>query len=1128
MKAKKNGTKGRPVGEEEGADLQHILDGMIDENYLIERTGTQDLASIRDLSLKIDTTFQSIFQLSDFIPKLETLVLDNSTISTIRDLGVGLRNISLLSLANCGLCDLDGIGVFLGLKELNVSNNIISDVSPLAMHDQLETLNLSGNKIVDVSTADSLSSCSQLKELHLEGNPVEKATYYRLIIASSISNLSILDGQPVDPKAASKVTNAMILEAAASMKLVEEEMADELRLEMDCILDANLPGRPSRTSNPSSVRHSYGQGNASGSAASPGLSAGAIPDTGSELTHGSSVVLAGNAAVAMRKRRGNKQLGTNAAMDSNVSSSEKKAPKSFDNEDSEDDCNYNEYDSALDFLDSAMANNGNNAQKPYMFTSFFREGDITAQDPKAKSQMRPEGGEFGPTSSESPLRRPRTSSAKSKNQSSTALSQASLQSSAEHLTNSGDTSFRKTGQSFDLATSAGSNPFSKSKQGVSSNEDNPIADCIEIVNNIYTDSQSEPLSSRTNSRPSSSRGNSSINAFFLGSPRQMNSSRPHSAADLGGTPRSGSSTSRSSSTSSSAMDAMTGLNSGGLALAAPFKVSATREVLKSAAAGSGNSQNGAGTAMAPTGTTKGFQSSIVHKDIVRRGGNRSLTASGRNLPFINAGSGRAGIAMPSVDDSDDDDAPLSRDSKKGIANLPSASVRVRSTNAGSDDDSGSDDLEDIAITHAARHKLMSSSSRRNTSMFRKNQNMLFGETTNDSSLSKEALRTSLTSTTPSHMQTYESAATKVPIMVSPRAGDQDTMPAAEEAEEVLDEQHVEKQELDMADDVTTLAGGEKKEKFMHTVSSMAGICLGFNLPGSLKAIEQWVEEMPDGEDSSDESDNNRLFRAKGNTDYLDMAGSLTASAPQRRLFTEPLATNIERSDRGGMQTDPTAGELHMASPRTPRNNLGDKILSRNAIINMCSSGVQKGTMSTPRSNDVDGGSAHSQTQTALHSEAPVSHQEVEGSPTTNSDSDLKRSSGDNAWSNSAQDSTWSVAESKHKSPVTKKHALPKLKIDTNQAPVPSSSTMTGKAVNMPDEDLVELLRRPPKTTQVLRTKGNFQEFFKGMNENRMLMLLQQAYSVQGTEEEGYSDESWEKEKALKIKKRMDILKEVLI
>ena len=98
--------------------------------------------------------------------------------------------------------------------------------------------------------------------------------------------------------------------------------------------------------------------------------------------------------------------------------------------------------------------------------------------------------------------------------------------------------------------------------------------------------------------------------------------------------------------------------------------------------------------------------------------------------------------------------------------------------------------------------------------------MLFGETTNDSSLSKEALRTSLTSTTPSHMQTYESAATKVPIMVSPRAGDQDTMPAAEEAEEVLDEQHVEKQELDMADDVTTLAGGEKKEKFMHTVSSM--------------------------------------------------------------------------------------------------------------------------------------------------------------------------------------------------------------------------------------------------------------------------------------------------------------------
>lgn len=79
---------------------------------------------------------------------------------------------------------------------------------------------------------------------------------------------------------------------------------------------------------------------------------------------------------------------------------------------------------------------------------------------------------------------------------------------------------------------------------------------------------------------------------------------------------------------------------------------------------------------------------------------------------------------------------------------------------------------------------------------------------------------------------------------------------------------------------------------------------------------------------------------------------------------------------------------------------------------------------------------------------------------------------------------------------------------------------------MSDEELVELLRRPPKSTQVLRTKGNFQEFFKGISADRMRALLESAYSEKGISE-GNDGESWEVEKTSKIKKRMDLLRDVL-
>jgi len=71
----------------------------------------------------------------------------------------------------------------------------------------------------------------------------------------------------------------------------------------------------------------------------------------------------------------------------------------------------------------------------------------------------------------------------------------------------------------------------------------------------------------------------------------------------------------------------------------------------------------------------------------------------------------------------------------------------------------------------------------------------------------------------------------------------------------------------------------------------------------------------------------------------------------------------------------------------------------------------------------------------------------------------------------------------------------------------------GPAVSMTDTELVHLLRQQPKHTEQLRTKHNFQAFFKKIDEARMKSLLQRAYS----------DISESAERNEKVDKRMNLL-----
>ena len=117
--------------------IRSLYNGLIGEDYLKRVCGEDNLDNVNSLELLVNTSEQSLLDVGDLLPNLQSLSLDNSVVLTIRDLGTCLRHLSQLSLNGCGLRDIDGIGAFSGLRILSLCDNLITDVSPLAMHENI-------------------------------------------------------------------------------------------------------------------------------------------------------------------------------------------------------------------------------------------------------------------------------------------------------------------------------------------------------------------------------------------------------------------------------------------------------------------------------------------------------------------------------------------------------------------------------------------------------------------------------------------------------------------------------------------------------------------------------------------------------------------------------------------------------------------------------------------------------------------------------------------------------------------------------------------------------------------------------------------------------------------------------
>ncbi|KAM6159440.1 leucine-rich repeat-containing protein 56 [Rhynchocyon petersi] len=309
------------TGSRAGGQGQQLLEEFLSLPRLQSLAQVDNLHAVTVLEMCVDTYKNSLGNFGAHLPRLSQLKLNGSRLASVRDLGTSLGHLQVLWLARCGLPDLDGIGSFPALKELYVSYNNVSDLSPLCLLEQLEVLDLEGNSVNDLGQVRYLQLCPRLAILTLEGNPVclqpapstsnkvHQVYSYRAEVWRLIPQLQVLDealatqtGQP------------------AAQTLLHDWLMVKEAIREGCVLDGLLPeldrpqGAPAQRLGPMSPLPEAQLQTPSPwplPLLFPGTS---LPDDllpedltpeddASNLTHGMSHILCGNPTRGLRERR---------------------------------------------------------------------------------------------------------------------------------------------------------------------------------------------------------------------------------------------------------------------------------------------------------------------------------------------------------------------------------------------------------------------------------------------------------------------------------------------------------------------------------------------------------------------------------------------------------------------------------------------------------------------------------------------------------------------------------------------------------------------------------------------------------------------------------------------------------
>ena len=95
-----------PLRRTHDGNMRSLSDSIIGPEHLIKVTNGADLDMLVHLSIVVDTRWQSLLEIGSLLPCLQSLILDGSIITSIRDLGTVLVNLQSLSLNECDLSDI--------------------------------------------------------------------------------------------------------------------------------------------------------------------------------------------------------------------------------------------------------------------------------------------------------------------------------------------------------------------------------------------------------------------------------------------------------------------------------------------------------------------------------------------------------------------------------------------------------------------------------------------------------------------------------------------------------------------------------------------------------------------------------------------------------------------------------------------------------------------------------------------------------------------------------------------------------------------------------------------------------------------------------------------------------------
>ncbi|XP_059061966.1 uncharacterized protein LOC131854818 [Achroia grisella] len=157
----------------------------------------EEVLCIREAKLRVVAERVGLRRLHVLTPRLRSLTLDGSALSSLRELGIGLIHLKILSINRCGLTSLDGVWGLGALREMYACGNKIKDLQPLGALQKLHTLNLADNPIEESSRLWTLGVCGSLRRLTLSGTTAADSPHYRTRIASCLPMLMYLDDRPL-------------------------------------------------------------------------------------------------------------------------------------------------------------------------------------------------------------------------------------------------------------------------------------------------------------------------------------------------------------------------------------------------------------------------------------------------------------------------------------------------------------------------------------------------------------------------------------------------------------------------------------------------------------------------------------------------------------------------------------------------------------------------------------------------------------------------------------------------------------------------------------------------------------------------------------------------------------------